>query len=147
MCSARIIALVVTLGAATTSAEPVETDCMSDEELRAYRNAQVAELQRRARTTKPEKTAEGTVYRIFYCSLYYTPKESGFTEERGFDVTPVTAPGLRGNTYPKSFLRAVKMEGFGRLKAAVNGRNYLQYIGAGRYSFAMAPLGSRGTCW
>ncbi len=29
------------------------------------------------------------------CTLYYTPKESGFTFERGFDATPVTKPGLQ----------------------------------------------------
>src|SRR5207244_6582458 len=28
------------------------------------------------------------------CTLYYTPKESGFTFERGFDATLVTKPGL-----------------------------------------------------
>ena len=26
------------------------------------------------------------------CTLYYTPKESGFTFERGFDATPVSKP-------------------------------------------------------
>src|SRR5437870_1298688 len=33
------------------------------------------------------------------CTLYYTPKESGFTFERGFDATPVTKPGLGGRKY------------------------------------------------
>src|SRR5690348_2253271 len=47
------------------------------------------------------------------CTLYYTPKESGFTSERGFDATPVTKPGLNGRTYPRDFLRSVKKEGFG----------------------------------
>ena len=28
------------------------------------------------------------------CTLYYTPKESGFTFERGFDATPVTKPWI-----------------------------------------------------
>src|SRR6476469_10777478 len=35
------------------------------------------------------------------CTLYYTPRESGFTFERGFDATPVTKPGLRGRTHPR----------------------------------------------
>src|SRR5207245_2288493 len=26
------------------------------------------------------------------CTLYYTPMESGFTSERGFDATPITKP-------------------------------------------------------
>lgn len=117
---------------------------MTDAELRLYRDAQVAELKRRAATTKPEKTADGTAYRVFYCTIYYTPKESGFTAERGFDVTPTTAPGLGGRTYPKSFLRAVKKEGFGRLVTAVNDRNYMRYAGDGKYAYAKAPLGNRG---
>jgi hypothetical protein len=49
------------------------------------------------------------------CTLYFTPKESGFIAERGFDVTLVTRPGLHGRKYPRDFLRAVKKEGFGRL--------------------------------
>src|SRR3982751_5718670 len=28
------------------------------------------------------------------CTLYYTPMESGFTADRGFDATLVTKPGL-----------------------------------------------------
>jgi hypothetical protein len=42
------------------------------------------------------------------CTLYYTPKESGFTFERGFDATPITKPGLGGRIYPRDFLRSVK---------------------------------------
>ncbi|MDQ3621950.1 MAG: hypothetical protein M3463_05600 [Verrucomicrobiota bacterium] len=130
---------------ATGIAEPkIITDEMSDEELRRYRDEQVALLKRRARETQPETTADGTVHRVFYCTVYYTPKESGFTAERGFDVTPATAPGLGGRKYPRSFLAAVKKEGFGRLAQPVRGRNYLQYAGGGRYQFASAALGSRG---
>jgi len=137
-----LAAIVAAVSAA--HAEPVfETDAMTDQELRKYRDERVIELKRRARETKPEKTPEGTVYRIFYCSLYYTPKESGFTAERGFDVTPITAPGLRGKTYPQSFLKAVKMEGFGRLNEPVDGRNYVRYAGDGLYAFAREALGNR----
>src|SRR5215467_12317429 len=39
------------------------------------------------------------------CTLYYTPKESGFTFERGFDAMPVTKPGLHGRKYPRDFLQ------------------------------------------
>ncbi|MGI8605439.1 MAG: hypothetical protein ACR2OZ_20895 [Verrucomicrobiales bacterium] len=120
------------------------TDAMSDKELRAYRQEKLAELQRLTRETKPERTPEGTVHRGFFCTVYYTPKESGFTAERGFDVTPTVAPGLGGRSYARGFLQAVKMEGFGRLQEPVNGREYVQYVGKGRYQFARAPLGSRG---
>ncbi|PYJ13271.1 MAG: hypothetical protein DME93_04125 [Verrucomicrobia bacterium] len=57
------------------------------------------------------------------CTLYYTPKESGFTFARGFDATPVTKPGLHGRTYPRDFLRSVKKEGFGRTVTPVTDDN------------------------
>src|SRR6059058_1874319 len=75
------------------------------------------------------------------CTLYYTPKESGFTFERGFDATPVTKPGLHGRTYPRDFLRSVKKEGFGRITTPVNGRNYIRYDSGGSYGFASHPMG------
>ena len=78
------------------------------------------------------------------CTLYYTPKESGFTIERGFDATPVTKPGLRGRKYPRDFLRSVKKEGFGRISTPVNGRNYIRYNGGGSYAFASNPTGGGG---
>ena len=70
------------------------------------------------------------------CTLYYTPMESGFTFERGFDATPVTRPGLRGRKYPRDFLVSVRKEGFGRLREPVNGCDYLRYRGGNSYSFA-----------
>jgi hypothetical protein len=117
---------------------------MSDDELREYRNQMRAELQRLLGTAPHEATPEGTAYRVYYCTVYYTPRESGFTAERGFDDTRVTAPGLKGRRYPLAFLQAVKREGFGRLAEPVNGLDYLQYAGGGRYRFAKAPLGNRG---
>jgi len=78
------------------------------------------------------------------CTLYYTPKESGFTFERGFDATPVTKRGLRGRKYPRDFLRSVKKEGFGRIVTPVNGRNYIHYNGGDSYAFASAPTGGGG---
>jgi hypothetical protein len=79
------------------------------------------------------------------CTLYYTPKESGFTFERGFDATPVSKPGLHGRTYPRDFLRSVKKEGFGRIKTSVNGRNYIRYNGGDSYAYSSAPSGGGGT--
>jgi hypothetical protein len=78
------------------------------------------------------------------CTLYYTPKESGFTFERGFDATPVTRPGLHGRTYPRDFLRSVKKEGFGRIVMPVNGRYYIRYAGGDSFGFASHPTGGGG---
>src|SRR5260370_41360733 len=79
------------------------------------------------------------------CTLYYTPKESGFTFERGFDATRVTKSGLHGRAYPRDFLRSVKNEGYGRIVTPVNGRNYIRYNDGGSYSFSSAPRGCGGT--
>ncbi len=136
-----ILALSVCAGLA----EPeFATDTMSDAELRTYRNQMRAELRRLLETAPHEETAGGTAYRVYYCTIYYTPRESGFTAERGFDDSRVSAPGLKGRSYPLAFLQAVKKEGFGRLAEPVNGLEYLQYAGNGRYRFAKAPLGNRG---
>src|SRR5216110_3698104 len=78
------------------------------------------------------------------CTLYYTPKEWGFTFERGFDATPVTKAGLHGRKYPRDFLRSVKKEGFGRITAPVNGRYYIRYNGGDSYAFASHPMGGGG---
>src|SRR5436189_4784469 len=79
------------------------------------------------------------------CTLYYTPKESGFTFERGFDSTRVTKSGLHGRAYPRDFLRSVMKEGYGRITTPVNGRNYIRYNDGGSYSFSSAPSGGGGT--
>jgi hypothetical protein len=76
------------------------------------------------------------------CTLYYTPKESGFTFERGFDATSVTKPGLHGRKYPRDFLRSVKKEGFGRITTPVDGRYYIRYNGGDSYAFASHATGS-----
>jgi hypothetical protein len=75
------------------------------------------------------------------CTLYYTPMESGFTAERGFDATPVAARGLHGHKYPHDFLRSVKKEGFGKIKSPVKGRNYIRFNGGNSYSFAHHAIG------
>src|SRR4051794_38518733 len=78
------------------------------------------------------------------CTLYYTPMESGFTAERGFDATPVTKSGLHGRKYPRDFLRSVMKEGYGRITVPVNGRHYLCYL-RGSYGYSDAPSGGGGT--
>src|SRR5713101_6877107 len=78
------------------------------------------------------------------CTLYYTPMESGFTFERGFDATPVTKPGLHGRTYPRDFLRSVKKEGFGRIVTPVSGHHYIRYNGGDSFAFASHPMGGGG---
>jgi hypothetical protein len=79
------------------------------------------------------------------CTLYYTPMESGFTFERGFDATLVTKPGLHGRKYPRDFLRSVKKEGFGRVISPVNGQNYVRYNGGDSFGFASRPTGGGGS--
>jgi hypothetical protein len=121
------------------------TDKMTDDELRAFRDRKVSELRQHAQQLHPRGTSEGTLYpRIFFCTVYYTPKESGFTAERGFDPTRVSAPGLHGRKFPRDFLAAVKKEGFGRIEEPADGRNYIRWMGNGRFAFAQAPLGRHG---
>ena len=78
------------------------------------------------------------------CTLYYTPVESGFAFERGFDATPVTRAGLHGRKYPRDFLRSVKKEGFGRIVTPVDGRHYISYNGGDSFAFASRPTGGGG---
>src|SRR5437762_5299350 len=78
------------------------------------------------------------------CTLYYTPKESGFTAESGFDARLVTKPGLHGRRYPRDFLASVRKEGFGRMREPVNGCAYIRYNGGNSYTFSKHVVG-RGT--
>ncbi|MCG8600799.1 MAG: hypothetical protein MI807_11700 [Verrucomicrobiales bacterium] len=75
----------------------------------------------------------------FFCTVYYTPKESGFTKERGFDVTPDSLRALPSKKYGADFVKATYIEGFGRLATPVNGRPYLSYDG----KFHTRILGNR----
>ncbi len=142
--------LIGTLSAGATSFAIAENpemamDKMTDEELRAFRDQKIIELRTHRRQFHPEETAEGTMHsHIFFCTIYYTPKESGFTTERGFDATPITAAGLHGRRYPRDFLLAVKKEGFGRINEPIDGQNYIRWTGDSRYAFADAPVGRRG---
>ena len=88
---------------------------------------------------------QGTRDKYFViCTLYYTPKESGFTAARGFDTRMETRPGLKGRKYSRDFLLAVKKEGIGRIQQAVDGHNYIRYKDGRSYSFAGQPVGRGG---
>ena len=64
----------------------------------------------------------------FFCSVYYIPRQSGFTAAAGFDMRPDTR--LRGKSFPRSFVSAVRMEGTGRLiEPGPGGQNYISYLG------------------
>lgn len=75
----------------------------------------------------------------FFCTIYYTSLQTGFCAERGFDLTPRTMKGTGGRKFPADFVRAVVMEGFGRLAEPVNGKPYLAYNG----TFHTRILGNR----
>jgi hypothetical protein len=77
----------------------------------------------------------------FFCTVYYTPREGGFTKEGGFDMTPETRGALGGRSFAKSFLRATTMEGYSRLKAPVGDRGYVKYDGS--WGYGKYPLGNR----
>src|SRR5205809_6477791 len=131
----RLIARIVGLGVVAPTWAQIRADIPWPEVVQrlAYENEKLA---RRPQGHNGEY--------FIVCTLYYTPKESGFTFERGFDATPVTKPGLHGRKYPRDFLRSVKKEGFGRIVTPVNGRNYIRYNGGDSYAFASNPTGGGG---
>src|SRR5262245_8527988 len=57
---------------------------------------------------------------VFHGTVYYTVLESAFMDGSGFDLTPITKAGLQERKFARDFLRAVEVEGFGRMKTAVN---------------------------
>jgi 3D (Asp-Asp-Asp) domain-containing protein len=65
----------------------------------------------------------------FFCTIYYTPLETGFVAERGFDLKPTVMKGSGGKKFGADFVRSVIMEGFGRLATALNDKPYLAYNG------------------
>jgi hypothetical protein len=69
--------------------------------------------------------------------------ESAFVEGAGFDLTPTTKAGLQDRKFPRDFLKAVELEGFGRMKTAVNGLLYVSCC-RGQWNYASAPLDSCG---
>lgn len=91
------------------------------------------------------QVAEPTVLSVlkdrFHCTLYYTPLETGFHEEAGFDMKAETRSGLDGHEFPRDFLLAVEKEGFGKMRAPIQNKNYVQYYG-GEWDFAELPVDS-----
>lgn len=65
----------------------------------------------------------------FFCTIYYTPLQTGLTAERGFNMKPAVMKGSGGRMFPSDFVRAVVMEGFGRMAEPVGGKDYLAYNG------------------
>src|SRR6266566_3028468 len=131
----RLIAKIAGLSIAATTCRELRADIPWPEvvERLAYENEKLA---------RRPQGHNGEYFVV--CTVYYTPMESGFTFERGFDATRMTRPGLHGHTYPRDFLRSVKKEGYGRITSAVNGHSYIRYYG-GSYGFAGPPSGGGGT--
>ena len=80
---------------------------------------------------------------VFHATVYYTPIEEAFTAAAGYNMTPVTRPGLQGKKFSRDFLKAVELEGFGRMVTAVDGKPYVSCC-RGTWAFAASPLDSCG---
>src|SRR4051794_9584529 len=52
----------------------------------------------------------------FRCTLYYTPLETGFRADDGFNTKSESRAGLEGREFPHDFLLAVEKEGFGKMR-------------------------------
>jgi hypothetical protein len=78
----------------------------------------------------------------YFCTIYYTPRESGFTQERGFDVSKETRPGLKGREFPRDFLKAVEQEGCGKMKTSYEKCWYITFDGH-KWSYVISPIGAR----
>jgi hypothetical protein len=78
---------------------------------------------------------------ILDCTVYYTPKESGFISGKGFDLRPVTRSGLQGRKFPADFLRAVQMEGYGLIVQPQGTNSYIYYNGA--WGYTAYPRGTK----
>ncbi|MEM7146643.1 MAG: hypothetical protein AAF591_16020 [Verrucomicrobiota bacterium] len=77
----------------------------------------------------------------FFCTVYYTPREEGFTEEGGYDMRQETRGTLGGRYFARSFLKATSMEGFSRMREPMGDRGYLKYDGT--WGYGKYPLGNR----
>jgi hypothetical protein len=95
------------------------------------------------RVDAPLDDIAATYEGVFRGTVYYTPIESGFTREDGFDVALVTRSGLRGKLFPKDFLKAVEIEGFGRMVEAFEGKSYVKCC-RGVWGYAAEPLDRKG---
>jgi hypothetical protein len=107
-----------------------------------WHEANVRLKQENSRLERQAGGRKGTYFVI--CTLYYTPKESGFTAARGFDARMETRRGLKGRRYPRDFLLAVKKEGIGRISRPVDGYNYIRYKRGSTYGFVNGPVGRGG---
>lgn len=76
----------------------------------------------------------------FFCTVYYTPRESGFTREGGFNVLSTRPRGL-SQAFPADFVKATQIEGFGRIAEADESNRYLKYDG--RWGYHHRILGNR----
>ena len=90
----------------------------------------------------PAEETLATLENAFRCTIYYTPRESGFTAEAGFDTAPETRPGLNGQQFPRDFLVSVQKEGYGRICEPIDGNDYISYC-RGKWGFAETPLDCR----
>src|SRR5690606_24945410 len=83
----------------------------------------------------------------FKITVYYTPKQSGFTSGGGYNMTLITKPGLSNQKYPTDFLNAVEIEGFGKLATPyVSGGTsygYISHDGNNVWDHATEVLGNR----
>lgn len=103
-------------------------------------------------TSGPHNLLPAVYRNEFRCTVYYTPREAGFTAARGFNVTPVPI-SIEGTTHncKSDFIEAIKTEGIGRLENPVTVRrkqggrnvdvtlNYVKTDNVGR-TFAALPF-------
>jgi hypothetical protein len=80
---------------------------------------------------------------VFHGTIYYTPREDAFTTEAGFDVAPSTRPGLKKKRFPRDFLKAVELEGFGLMRVPVEGKRYISCC-RGCWNYAEEAVDSAG---
>ena len=77
--------VLIALGVTAAFAENPEMAIDKMTEVRAFRDHKITELRAHRRQFHPEQTAGGAAYpRIFSCTIYYTPTESGFITKHGF---------------------------------------------------------------
>lgn len=69
----------------------------------------------------------------FFCTVYYTPRETGFTPERGFNPAKETRSRLGGKKFSVDFLKASAIEGFGEMEDAYQSQQFIKYTGTWGY--------------
>ncbi|MCB1086871.1 MAG: hypothetical protein KDM63_07485, partial [Verrucomicrobiae bacterium] len=74
------------------------------------------------------------------CTIYYTPRESGFTKSGGFNVSPSQPRGL-SREFPADFVKATGIEGFGLMEEEDKSGAYLKYDGS--WGYRSRILGNR----